>query len=117
MGQLADGRLGTEMLRSSKTLQPQKDTRRLALVSINPDSLTALNISALLTISVLAPSWPPYPFANSLRGCASRVQADLHPAGTSQPIPAAQKVSRLNWHFPGYVGVPLRPGCLSGRSA
>jgi hypothetical protein len=36
--QLTIGRLGTKMLRSSKTLQPCKDTRRLALVSINQQS-------------------------------------------------------------------------------
>jgi len=47
LGQLTIGRLGTKMLRSSKTLQPCKDTRRLALVSMNQPGETQAKLSRL----------------------------------------------------------------------
>src|SRR5437588_7834940 len=64
--------LGTQMLRASKTLQPQKDTRRANLVSINLRFSAVLerafNFASLSAISVCAPSWLPCPFANPVRG-------------------------------------------------
>jgi hypothetical protein len=53
------------MLRASKTLQLQKDTRRVALVSINLQFSNGLNFSALSAVFVLALSSLPCPFANS----------------------------------------------------
>jgi len=61
----AERLLGTQMLRASKTLQPCKDTRRVALVSINLQFSNGLNFSALSVVFVLAPSSLPCPFANS----------------------------------------------------
>src|SRR5882757_1740178 len=80
--QLGDGRLGTKMLRSSKTLQPQSKGYSPPRACVNPSAILKQHqISVFSIIFAPVPSWPRCQFANSPRGPTSPSLADLHPAG------------------------------------
>src|SRR5882724_2964195 len=91
------------MLRSSKTLQHCKDTRRLAFVSIIRELQTCLNLSVLSTICVPVPSSPPCPFAGFLRRSSLPALAGSDLAGRVQPTPAERRSLRLNCDLQGNV--------------
>src|SRR6267154_1041516 len=107
--QLSDGRLGTKMLRSSKTLQPQSKGYSPPRACVNQSAiLKPPQISTFSITFALALSWLRCQFLNSLRAPTSLSLAGLHLARRGRQALATRKSLRLSCDLRGSAAMPPR---------